>query len=52
MADLCLVPQIYNARRWGVDLTEMPRAVEIDAACSEIAAFAAAHPDRIGPPAD
>lgn len=52
MADLCLVPQLYNARRWGVDLTALPRVVEIDAACNQIEAFAAAHPDRIGPPAD
>ena len=51
LADLCLVPQMYNARRWGVDLAAMPKLVAIDAACTELEAFAAAHPDRIGPPA-
>jgi maleylacetoacetate isomerase len=50
MADLCLVPQMYNARRWGIDLAPLPRLVAIDAACAEMAAFADAHPDRIGPP--
>jgi maleylacetoacetate isomerase len=47
MADLCLVPQVYNARRWGVDLTELKRIVDIDGKCSELPAFQAAHPDRV-----
>lgn len=51
LADLCLVPQIYNARRWGVDLATLPRLVSIDAACNALEPFAAAHPDRIGAPA-
>ena len=46
LADLCLVPQLYNARRWGIDLAPMPRLRRIDAALAEIPAFAAAHPDR------
>lgn len=50
MADLCLVPQLYNARRWGVPLDGLPRILRIDAALAGIEAFAAAHPDRIGPP--
>ncbi|WP_349358870.1 maleylacetoacetate isomerase [Stappia sp.] len=50
LADLCLVPQVFNARRWGVDLDGCPRLVAIDAACARLDAFAAAHPDRIGPP--
>ena len=29
MADLCLVPQVYNARRWDVDLSACPRATAI-----------------------
>jgi len=49
MADLCLVPQVYNARRWGVDLSEMPCVVEIDRRCSELAAFRDAHPDLAKP---
>ncbi|ACM29543.1 maleylacetoacetate isomerase [Rhizobium rhizogenes] len=47
MADLCLVPQVYNARRWGGDLTELKRIVDIDGKCAELPAFQAAHPDRV-----
>jgi maleylacetoacetate isomerase len=50
LPDLCLVPQLYNARRNAVPLEPYRRLVAIDARCAEIAAFAAAHPDRIGPP--
>ena len=46
LADVCLVPQLYNARRFGCDLSAYPTLVEIDAACAENPAFAAAHPDR------
>ncbi|MBY5520704.1 maleylacetoacetate isomerase [Rhizobium leguminosarum] len=46
MADLCLVPQVYNARRWGVELTAFKRIVAIDARCADLPAFQAAHPDR------
>lgn len=46
MADFCLVPQVYNARRWEVDLAACPRLVAIDQHCAEIEAFARAHPDR------
>lgn len=50
VADLCLVPQLYNARRWEVPLDAMPRLVAIGAALDAVPAVAAAHPDRIGPP--
>ncbi|MBY3395075.1 maleylacetoacetate isomerase [Rhizobium laguerreae] len=46
MADLCLVPQVYNARRWGVELTAFKRIIDIDARCADLPAFQAAHPDR------
>jgi maleylacetoacetate isomerase len=49
MADLCLVPQVYNARRWGVDMAEFKRIIEIDGRCAQLPAFQAAHPDRVGP---
>ncbi|MBY5591638.1 maleylacetoacetate isomerase [Rhizobium leguminosarum] len=49
MADLCLVPQVYNARRWGVELTAFKRIVAIDARCADLPAFKAAHPDRVKP---
>jgi maleylacetoacetate isomerase len=44
MADCCLVPQVYNARRFGVDMAAYPRIARIDAQCATLAAFAAAHP--------
>jgi maleylpyruvate isomerase len=46
LADVCLVPQVFNARRFSVDMSAYPRIVAIDAACRELAAFAAAAPDR------
>jgi maleylacetoacetate isomerase len=46
MADLCLVPQVYNARRYSVDLASYPRIVAIDAACGELPAFAGAVPEK------
>ncbi|MBY5400268.1 maleylacetoacetate isomerase [Rhizobium leguminosarum] len=49
MADLCLVPQVYNARRWGIDMTTFKRIVDIDARCADLPAFQAAHPDRVRP---
>jgi maleylacetoacetate isomerase len=49
LADICLVPQVYNARRWNVDMTDFPRIVALDAALTALPAFAAAHPDRAGP---
>jgi maleylpyruvate isomerase len=45
-ADLCLVPQMYAARRMGVPLDAMPTLVRVDASCNELPAFQAAHPDR------
>lgn len=50
LPDLCLVPQLYNARRYSVPLDAYPKLVALDARCAEIEAFAAAHPDRVGPP--
>lgn len=49
LGDICLVPQIYNARRWGVDLTAFPRSVAVAAALEALPAFQAAHPDRAKP---
>jgi maleylpyruvate isomerase len=44
-ADLYLVPQLYNARRNAVDLAPYPTLVRVEAACSALPAFQAAHPD-------
>jgi maleylacetoacetate isomerase len=49
MADICLVPQMYNARRLEVPLDPYPTLVRIDAACQALDAFADAHPDRVKP---
>jgi len=46
LADICLVPQVFSARRFGVDLASMPTIGRIVAACEELEAFAAAHPSR------
>jgi maleylacetoacetate isomerase len=51
MADICLVPQIYNARRWDVDLGPMPIVRRIAETLEAHPAFAAAHPDRVAPAA-
>jgi len=45
LADACLVPQMYNARRAGVDLSPFPRLVALSAHLEGLPAFAAAHPD-------
>jgi len=46
MADVCLVPQLYAARRFGADLSRCATLLRIEAACAELPAFQAAHPDR------
>ncbi|WP_068110797.1 maleylacetoacetate isomerase [Tropicimonas marinistellae] len=49
LADVCLIPQLYNADRWGVDLTALPRCTAARDAFSQLPAFQAAHPDRFAP---
>ena len=44
LADCCLVPQIFNAQRFGVDLSALPRTMAINQACLELAAVQRAHP--------
>jgi maleylpyruvate isomerase len=46
MADLCLVPQLANARRFGVDLSAYPRLLQAETAAKAMKAFADAAPDR------
>jgi maleylacetoacetate isomerase len=45
LADVCLVPQVYNARRFKCDLSKLPRLVAIDEACRALPAFANAAPE-------
>jgi len=46
MADCCLVPQVYSARRFNVDLTPYPRLVGAADRAAELEAFVAAHPSN------
>jgi maleylpyruvate isomerase len=46
MADLCLVPQLANARRFGVDLAAFPRLLQAETAAKNLKAFADAAPER------
>ncbi|GAB5455315.1 MAG: maleylacetoacetate isomerase [Henriciella sp.] len=49
LAEICLIPQIYNAQRFNIDLSAFPRLLEIDAVCAEISAFAEAAPEAVKP---
>jgi maleylacetoacetate isomerase len=46
LAECCLIPQIYNARRFKVALDAFPTLLAIDAVCAKLAAFEQALPDR------
>jgi len=46
LADVCLVPQLANARRVAMDLSPYPTLTRIEAACRALPAFAAAEPAR------
>jgi maleylacetoacetate isomerase len=51
LADICLVPQLYNARRFEVPLHDFPLLVAVEGETQRLEAFAAAHPDRVAPTA-
>ena len=46
LADICLVPQLGNARRYGCDLAKYPTILEIEKNCNAIPAFASAAPEN------
>ena len=46
VADVCLVPQVFNARRWSCDLEPYPAIRRIDAECRLLSAFRAAAPEQ------
>ncbi len=46
LADCCLIPQVYSARRFNTPLDAFPRILDIDARAAGHPAFQAAHPDR------
>ena len=50
-ADVCLIPQLYNARRFDVPLYDFPTLLRAEENANKLEAFAAAHPDRQEVPA-
>jgi maleylpyruvate isomerase len=46
LADICIVPQVFNARRLKVPLEKFPKIVAVDAACLKLAAFDKARPEN------
>ena len=46
LADICLVPQVANARRLKVPLDSYPKIVAVDAACAKLPAFEQARPEH------
>ena len=46
LADICLIPQLANARRFGCDLSVYPTLLQIETACNALPAFANAAPEK------
>lgn len=46
LADVCLIPQMFFARRFDMDLSDYPTLLGIEAACNALPAFAEAHPSK------
>ncbi len=46
LADICMVAQLYNGRRWGLDLAPFERIVEIEQNCLSLDAFQRARPEN------
>ena len=46
LADVCLVPQLYNAHRWGTDLIGLERLTDIKQRCLALSAFDKARPEQ------
>lgn len=44
--ECCLIPQVYNARRFGVDMDQFPKLAEVDAKCRALGAFKDAAPEN------
>jgi maleylacetoacetate isomerase len=49
LADIFLIPQLYNASRWNVSFADCPKICAIAAHCAALPAFGDAHPDRVKP---
>ena len=48
MADLCLIPQVYNANRFKVNMDDYPKIVEIMSNLNDLSELRPAHPDEQG----
>ena len=46
LADICLIPQVYNARRFKVSIEHLPKILRVDAYCRTLESFVTAEPDR------
>lgn len=46
IADVCLIPQLYNARRFGLEVTRWPLLARVEEACAQLPPFQMAHADR------
>lgn len=49
LADCCLIPQLYNARRWGLEAARWPTIARIDRNCAALTAFQNSHPEHVQP---
>ncbi|MFY9210151.1 MAG: maleylacetoacetate isomerase [Aestuariivita sp.] len=49
LVDICLMPQVYNARRWGAEIEDLPHTMAAVQACEAHPAFQRAHPDQNEP---
>jgi len=49
LIDICIMPQLYNADRWGVDVSDHTNITRIANTCAAHPAFQAAHPDAVKP---
>ena len=46
IAECCIIPQLHNARRWGLSMDALPKLLELETRCLELEAFKNAHPDN------
>lgn len=49
LAEICLIPQMYNARRFSIDLSDYPRLTEVEVNCLDLDAFQKAVPEAVKP---
>lgn len=49
LGEICLIPQIYNAQRFGVDMSPYPRLMQLDQNCQDLSAFQNAAPEAVKP---